>query len=346
MTTPSMVHGQYPRVYLVRHGTTEWSQNGRHTGLTDIPLLPSGIEQAQLLSSCIFENPHQDMVHIDNITLVLVSPLLRAQQTYQQLWEGGQAYQEKNRTAALLPSSSEEAKTTSSHAQKQQQPSSCFTQTQARITSLLTEWDYGDYEGVTTKDILKTRPNWSLFGDNAPNGETVEQVSARCDAIIELIHNYQRGVDSQGRPTLVLKMPFTELELEADPSLASSSSSAVDGKEHQGPHLHDGEEQQQRQQQQQQDYRPHETENGSLENTKSIVRIPAPGRRDVLVVAHGHFLRVFAARWLKMEGLMGRNFVLDTASVSVLGYEHTLEERVIKVWNQGNHLWKNQTRVG
>ncbi|KAG0332875.1 hypothetical protein BG000_009665 [Podila horticola] len=306
MTTPSPVHGQYPRVYLVRHGTTEWSQNGRHTGHTDIPLLPSGIEQAKLLSSCIFENPYQDMVHIDNITLVLVSPLRRAQQTYQQLWEGGLANEAKSGNAE----------------------SSCFTRTQARTTLLLTEWDYGDYEGVTTKEILKTRPTWSLFGDNAPNGETVEQVSARCDAIIELIHNYQRGIDSQGNTTSVLRMPFTEVELKEDTSLPTT----------------EGAEAQIQVEAQAQAF---VQENGSLANTKTIVTIPqSKEQRDVLIVAHGHLLRVLAARWLKMDGLMGRNFVLDTASVSVLGYEHTLEERVIKVWNQGNHLWKNQTRVG
>ncbi|KAG0051478.1 phosphoglycerate mutase 2 [Gryganskiella cystojenkinii] len=299
MTAPSPVHGQYPRVYLVRHGTTEWSQNGRHTGLTDIPLLPSGLEQAALLSSRIFENPYQDMVHIDNISLVLVSPLKRAQQTYEQLRDGGISKK------------------------KQDHAPSCFLQTQARTTSLLVEWDYGDYEGVTTKEILKTRPTWSLFGDNAPNGETVEQVAARADAIIELIHNYQRGQDSQGRATNILKMPSAELEMKTDSELAQ----------------HDG---------------IHGTsdQNGNAlpeaEPTfRTNVNVPAEtGRRDVLVVAHGHFLRVFAARWLKMDGLQGKNFVLDTASVSVLGYEHTLEERVIKVWNQGNHLWKDNTRIG
>ncbi|KAF9946614.1 phosphoglycerate mutase 2, partial [Modicella reniformis] len=129
------------------------------------------------------------MVHIDNISLVLVSPLIRAQQTYEQLRLGGLS--KELREGRVQPS--------------------CFTRTQARITSLLTEWDYGDYEGITTKEILKTRPSWSLFGDNVPNGETVEQVSARADAIIELIHNYQRGQDSQGTSTKVLKMPFTEL---------------------------------------------------------------------------------------------------------------------------------------
>ncbi|KAG9320452.1 hypothetical protein KVV02_004974 [Mortierella alpina] len=302
MTTPSTVHtAQYPRVYLVRHGTTEWSQNGRHTGLTDIPLLPSGIEQAALLSSRIFENPYQDMVHIDNITLVLVSPLTRAQQTYEQLRLGGLTKESRDGSAP-----------------------SCFTQTQARLSSLLVEWDYGDYEGVTTKEILKTRPDWSLFGDNVPNGETVEQVAARADAIIELIHNYQRGQDSQGQSTSTLQMPFTELEVKWHAGEARA-------REEQQQHGHD--------------HSVDET-NGTLCESKKLVRIPQTGRRDVLVVAHSHFLRVFAARWLKMDGLQGKSFVMDTASVSVLGYEHTLEERVIKVWNQSNHLWKDNTRIG
>ncbi|KAF8931118.1 hypothetical protein BGZ58_007810 [Dissophora ornata] len=307
MATASPVHGQYPRVYLVRHGTTEWSQNGRHTGLTDIPLLDSGVEQARLLSSRIFENPYQDMVHIDNISLVLVSPLVRAQQTYQQLHQGGLSKEHREGS----------------------QPS-CFTRTQARSTSLLTEWDYGDYEGVTTKDILKDRPNWSLFGDNAPNGETVEQVSARADAIIELIHNYQRGQDSQGHSTNILKMPFTELELKSNSDLAAAAAISE-------THDHsDG-------------FEKSIVDASDLSKSmeQTVVRIPElTGRRDVLIVAHGHFLRVFAARWLKMDGIQGKNLVLDTASVSVLGYEHTLEERVIKVWNQSNHLWKDNTRIG
>ncbi|KAG0012677.1 hypothetical protein BGZ80_011589 [Entomortierella chlamydospora] len=295
MTTPSPVHGPYPRVYLVRHGTTEWSQNGRHTGLTDIPLLPSGVEQARLLSSRIFENPYQDMVHINNITLVLVSPLMRAQQTYQQLHKGGMF---KELREGVQPS--------------------CFTKTQARMTPLLLEWNYGDYEGVTTKEILKTQPNWSLFKDGAPNGETAEQVSARADAIIELVHNYQRGQDSQGNSTNVLKMPFSELELNTSEKLAAEMAKPED----------------------------EILQDGLVTDNKNVVVVPEPQRRDVLIVAHGHFLRVFAARWLKMNASEGKNFVLDTASVSVLGYEHTLEERVIKVWNQGNHLWKDNIRVG
>ena len=48
----------------------------------------------------------------------------------------------------------------------------------------------------------------------------------------------------------------------------------------------------------------------------------------------------------RLPGVMGQCFVLDTASISVLGYEHNKEERVVKVWNQTNHLWKDSERVG
>ncbi|KAF9577557.1 phosphoglycerate mutase 2 [Lunasporangiospora selenospora] len=233
------------------------------------------------------------MVHIDNITLVLVSPLQRAQQTYEQLRNGGiareQQTQQQNPNSPPRPS--------------------CFTQTQARTSGMLVEWDYGDYEGVTTKEILKTRPNWSLFGDNVPNGETVEDVSARADAIIALIHNYQRGIDPNGDSTTALTMPKTRIELERQKSLQNQETVPADS-----------------------------AQEGTILDETNCVQIPTDvGRRDVLVVAHGHFLRVFAARWLKLNGLEGRNFVLDTASVSVLGYEHTLEERVIKVWNSPAH---------
>jgi broad specificity phosphatase PhoE len=53
---------------------------------------------------------------------------------------------------------------------------------------------------------------------------------------------------------------------------------------------------------------------------------------NVLVFAHGHVLRVLAARWLDLEPEGGRLFALDPATLSVLGFER--ETRVIKLWNQ------------
>jgi len=57
----------------------------------------------------------------------------------------------------------------------------------AQVDPNLCEWDYGDYEGVTTGDIQKTRPGWSLWIDGVPNGETVAQVGRRADAVIHRI---------------------------------------------------------------------------------------------------------------------------------------------------------------
>ena len=53
-----------------------------------------------------------------------------------------------------------------------------------QISEDLREWDYGDYEGLTTSEIQKRVPGWTIFSGAVPNGETVEQVGARADRVI------------------------------------------------------------------------------------------------------------------------------------------------------------------
>ncbi len=116
----------------------------------------------------------------------------------------------------------------------------------------LVEWDYGEYEGITTAEIRKKRPDWQLFRDGCPGGETPQQVGARADRVITRIR-------------------------------------AVDG--------------------------------------------------DVLVFSSGHFIRVLAARWLGADpGAPGRHFLLGTASLSAVGYEHDLTRPVIRLWNDDHHV--------
>jgi probable phosphoglycerate mutase len=55
---------------------------------------------------------------------------------------------------------------------------------QAEIEPNLREWDYGKYEGLTTSDIHRERPGWSLFRDGVPGGETIDQVAVRAEAVI------------------------------------------------------------------------------------------------------------------------------------------------------------------
>ncbi len=122
-------------LYLIRHGETEWSLAGRHTGRTDIPLTRNGEEEARELSRRL---PEISFAH------VLSSPLKRALRTCE--------------LAGL--------------------------DTLPEIEADLAEWDYGDYEGLSSLDIRKARPDWDVYRDGCPGGETPAQISARADRLI------------------------------------------------------------------------------------------------------------------------------------------------------------------
>jgi len=138
--TPSLI-------LLVRHGATEWSVSGQHTGRTDIPLTPTGEDQARRAADVIQhwlagEEP-----------VVYTSPLVRAA-----------------RTAELaLPHHPAEA------------------------VPALMEYDYGNYEGLTTSQIYEQDPDWDLFGAGCPGGENILQVSARCDAFAAKLERTAAG---------------------------------------------------------------------------------------------------------------------------------------------------------
>jgi probable phosphoglycerate mutase len=121
-------------VWIVRHGETEWSKSGRHTGTTDLPLTEKGERDALRLA------PTLAGVHFD---LILCSPRQRAR-----------------RTAELAGIRDLE------------------------ITDGLAEWDYGDYEGRTRIDIQADRPDWSVWVDGCPGGESPDQVARRVDGVI------------------------------------------------------------------------------------------------------------------------------------------------------------------
>ena len=126
-------------IYLVRHGETEWSLSGQHTGITDIPLTENGRRVAKL-----FE-PLSAKV---NFALVLTSPLERARMTCELAGLGGRAEVDRD----------------------------------------LMEWNYGEYEGLTSKQIHAKSPDWMLFRDGCPGGESPEQVGVRVDRVIARVH--------------------------------------------------------------------------------------------------------------------------------------------------------------
>jgi broad specificity phosphatase PhoE len=195
----------FPVVHLARHGETEWTITGQHTGLTDLPLTHRGECNARLLG---------ERLGGMKFAKVLTSPLRRAARTCELAGFGSIAEFDRD----------------------------------------LLEWDYGDYEARLTVDILRERPDWDLFRDGCPGGESPQQVAARADRIVN--------------------------------------------------------------------------------------RVRAVGA-DVLLFSSGHFLRVLATRWIGMEPINARSLMLNTASLSALGYEGGLSKPAIRFWNDTNHILKS-----
>jgi probable phosphoglycerate mutase len=127
---------------LVRHGETEWSRTGKHTGSTDVPLTPLGERQARAL---------RDLLAFARPVLLLTSPRERAVRTAE--------------LAGLAEVASVE------------------------VDDDLAEWDYGDYEGITTPEIRKTVPGWTVWSHPTPGGETAEQVRVRADRVLERVRD-------------------------------------------------------------------------------------------------------------------------------------------------------------
>ncbi|MFE0178523.1 histidine phosphatase family protein [Streptomyces sp. NPDC059002] len=139
-----------PRILLARHGQTEWSLSGKHTGRTDIPLLEEGRRGAKLLGERLHRAPYDGLPGVE----VRTSPLSRARETCEIAGFGDRA----------------------------------------TTWDALMEFDYGAYDGMTPADIQAVRPGWLIWRDGVPRGETLEQVSARADEVVDWARSADRDV--------------------------------------------------------------------------------------------------------------------------------------------------------
>ncbi|KAI1813155.1 phosphoglycerate mutase family protein [Poronia punctata] len=164
-----------PRVFLVRHGETEWSLNGRHTGLTDIPLTANGEKRIKATGRALVGNDR--LIVPKQLSHIYVSPRKRAQRTFE-----------------LLNLDIKDPLPWKQHGEKPTEKPVCDGCTaRVEVTENIREWDYGDYEGITSPEIRDIREkqglnrDWDIWRDGCEGGESPEDVTKRVDALIEEI---------------------------------------------------------------------------------------------------------------------------------------------------------------
>jgi broad specificity phosphatase PhoE len=179
-----------PRLFLVRHGNTDWAETHHFTGRTDIPLNARGEENARRLAGRLAKI---------SFTKVFSSPLKRARRTCELAGLGA--------AAELDPD--------------------------------LMEWDYGQFEGKSSIQVHQDHPEWDLFRDGAPGGESPAAIAARADRFIAKARTFSGNVAafSSGHITRVLGARW----IDATPELAGkllcfTASISILGFEHDADH--------------------------------------------------------------------------------------------------------------
>ncbi len=175
-------------IYLIRHGQTEWSKSGKHTGLTDLPLTEKGIEEALSLKKYPFPS----------FTHIFTSPLERAKETCRLT-----GYLEK-----------------------------------AQIVDALYEWNYGDYEGMTSEEIHHLCPSWNIFTHGAPGGESLEDITLRCKKFLASLSSLNGPIAlfSSGHILRALTATYLEQPLSFGRHIVLSTATiSILGREHSTP---------------------------------------------------------------------------------------------------------------
>lgn len=167
-----MAPARMPRVILARHGETEWSISGQHTGRSDISLTPHGEDVTKILGPTFISCDGSKMIDPRHISHILCSPRKRSQKTLQLLLSH---LSEEERSDIVPVETVEDCR----------------------------EWDYGAYEGKVTADIRAIHPGWDIWKEGTPDdpnkpqefpGETAEHMTQRVDGVIEKIRTLQKAV--------------------------------------------------------------------------------------------------------------------------------------------------------
>ncbi|KAH8648364.1 phosphoglycerate mutase family protein [Xylariales sp. PMI_506] len=262
-----------PRVFIVRHGETEWSLSGKHTGITDIPLTANGEKRVKATGRALVGSDR--LIVPQHLAHVYVSPRKRAQRTFELLNLGIQD---------PLP--------WKEHGERPEEAQEGCS-ARVEITEDIREWDYGNYEGITSAEIRDQREgqglnrDWDIWRDGCVGGELSSPINGASLASRPWPHgaapipNPGRRLGNPGDVTARVDRLIEEIRNRWHaPTIGKPKAEAPHG--------------------------------------------------DVLVVAHGHILRAFAMRWVGKTLQDGPAFLMEAGGVGILSYEHhSIEEPAI-----------------